>query len=228
MSDTGTNGTATMPSSLPLFYKQPRVLDPAAHASAKVKPLASFAFAAQTNSVPIGADEFLMAQASYPIVFTSSDPPVALAVLGLAPNRNLFVERSGAWRRDFYIPAYVRRYPFVFVKPEGRDQYILAIDEASESLSNDDGQPLFSGSEPSELTRNALQFCAAFQRQHDASQAFAKALSEQKLLVEHRAELRPRAGGSPTTLRGFRVIDEAKFNALERLRADWNRVWWFR
>src|SRR5689334_10568041 len=101
------NGTPSMPSPLPLFYRRPRVLDPIAHAAAKVKPTASFLFAAATNSIPLGADEFFAAQATYPIVFTSSDPPVPIAVVGLAPNRNLFVDSAGTWRQDAYIPAYV-------------------------------------------------------------------------------------------------------------------------
>ena len=43
-------------SSLPLFYKSPRILQPTAHGDRSLARQPDFRFAAQTNSVPLVAD----------------------------------------------------------------------------------------------------------------------------------------------------------------------------
>jgi hypothetical protein len=198
---------------LPLFYREPRPLEPGRHGKAGLEAIRSLRFAAQTNSIPIAADEFYTAQAHYPIVFTAGKPASAVAVVGLANGVNLFIDAEGAWKAGAYVPAYVRRYPFVFIRSADQQQYILAIDEAADAYAREGGQaPLFDGQEPAASTKQALQFCLEFQRQHDAAQAFAAAVDEASLLVDYRADVR--RGGKVMSLSGFRVIDETKFNQL--------------
>jgi len=55
---------------------------------------------------------------TYPIVFSAAAPTVPFAVVGLRENENLFVDATGNWRDDAYIPAYVRRYPFCLVETD--------------------------------------------------------------------------------------------------------------
>jgi hypothetical protein len=215
-------GEAPARPGLPLFYKVPHVLEPRRHAGAGLTEGMRLGFAATTNSVPLAADEFFPAQAHYPIVFTATAPVAPMALVGVGPDRNLFVDRDGAWRQGGYVPAYVRRYPFVFVRA-GDGQFALAVDEAAENFSAGGGRPLFADGKPSDLAKQALQFCAAFQQQFERAQAFSAALEEQGLLADYRAELRV-PGGKPVTLAGFRVIDEAKFNALpDEVFLDWRR-----
>ena len=98
----GNGQTAT----LPIFYSRPRQLDAVADGGRSLRPVADFRFARATNSVLLGAAEFPRAMRSYPIVFTSREPRVAVAVLGLEGNENLFVGEDGRWREGDYIPAY--------------------------------------------------------------------------------------------------------------------------
>lgn len=63
---------------LPLLYKNPQPLALQRHQRAGLREISSFAFARATNSVPLGADEMLVAQADFPIVFTETDPAVAM------------------------------------------------------------------------------------------------------------------------------------------------------
>jgi hypothetical protein len=199
---------------MPLFYRAPRALEPGRHGKAGLQSARHLHFAAKTNSIPLAADEFFVAQAHYPIVFTATKPASPVVVVGLANERNLFVDGGGAWRIGSYVPAYVRRYPFVFIRSADESQFILAIDEASESFALEGGQQaLFEGSDPAAATKQALQFCVEFQRQHDIAQAFAAALESEGLLIEYRADVRP-ARGATMTLSGFRVIDEAKFHGF--------------
>ena len=41
---------------------------------------------------------------------------VPVAILGLRGAANQFVNSEGAWREGKYIPAYVRRYPFILME----------------------------------------------------------------------------------------------------------------
>ena len=101
---------------LPLFFHKVVGINPAAHGHLKIDRSTGFAFARAAQSVPIGIGEFDIVSQHYPIVFASGPMPTPLALLGLGEGNNLFVEPDGSWRRDCYIPAYIRAFPFIFVE----------------------------------------------------------------------------------------------------------------
>ena len=202
----------TSASSLPLFYKSPQPVNSQRHAKAGITESRSFGFARDTNSVPLGADELYVALAYYPIVFAETNPPIPAAVVGIGGNRNLFVDDAGQWRANTYIPAYIRRYPFILATAPANQVY-LAIDEAAESFSSDSGERLFDGNTPSKVTRQALEFCQAFQAQFQVAQALGEALKAAGVLVSRRIEIK-RTDGVQAALDGFQVVDEARFDAV--------------
>jgi hypothetical protein len=204
---------AQAPAPLPLFYKQPRPLDANTHKASRLKDNASFGFARRANSVPINGVEFAVAQRHYPIVFTGTGKPFPAAVMGLRVDENLFVGDDGRWVEGIYVPAYVRRYPFVFIEaPE--DKLILAIDEGSGLLVDEGPHKLFDeAGKPTPLVNGALQFCGAYQANFKQSLEFIDALVTQDLLVDNRANA-VLANGERLTLGGFKVIDEEKFKAV--------------
>jgi SapC len=211
---------------LPIFYSRPRPLDGVLDRDRSLQPVSDFRFARGTNSVLLGAAEFPRAMRSYPIVFTGREPRIAVAVLGVESNENLFVSADGKWRQGHYIPAYVRRYPFIFLEQPGKTELTLCIDEASGLLTQSADRPLFEGGEPTQLVRNALDFCREFHEQTLASAAFVAELARQQLLVPNEARIRLNSG-KEMTLRDFLVIDEAKFNALpDEVFLDWRRRGW--
>lgn len=195
----------------PVLYRNPVVLTVARHGKAGVKQITDFGFARPANSVPVGADEMLAAQSHFPIVFTGTDPAAPVAVLGIV--RNLFVEEDGRWRAGAYIPAYLRRYPFLLARGVSAKETYLAVDEGADAFALDGGQPLFLGDAPSDLARRALEFCLAFEVQLDIARAFAEAARGAGLLATRRADLRLN-DGNRLSLDGFRVIDEARFDTL--------------
>jgi hypothetical protein len=225
MSGSG-ESTASGADVLPQFYRDPAVLDPAAHGALRLAPVAGFRFAAATNSIALGADEFYAAQAHYPIVFTTTDPITPLAIVGAGDPKNLFVTADGAWRDGCYVPAYVRRYPFVMVQAPGRDDLILAIDRSAEALSTERGEPLFADGKPAPVVQRVLEFCAAFEHQVAVAREFAAALAARKLLVENRAQVTSPSGVA-VSLGGFQVIDETRFNMVpDDVILDWRRRGW--
>lgn len=212
----------------PLFYKQPQALTPAVHGDLHLKGERDFRFASATNAVPIMAAEFFEAQRSYPIVF-AGEPAYPVVALGLERD-NLFVASDGAWAPERYVPAYVRRYPFVFIEAPDRSRYALGVDMASDRLAatgvGEGARPLFENGEPSRLTQEALQFSSALQASQLATRTFCEALVETDLLVEQQAQ-GTLPDGKPFSVAGFRIVDAARLDALpDAVVLDWRKKGW--
>ncbi|WP_292225339.1 SapC family protein [Brevundimonas sp.] len=209
---------------LPLFYSQPQPLSPALHADWRLKD-GDAAFAAQTPFVPVVVGELAAAARTYPVVFAGGDAQ-PLAVLGLE-QRNLFVD-AGQWAKDAYVPAYVRRYPFGFIATTNPEGFALAIDAGTDRVdqTGGEGAPLFDEGQPTDLTRQALAFCDAFQGEAAATNAFAKALTTEGLLIERRADA-TLPDGRKLAVGGFQIVDADRFAALpDATVVDWHRKGW--
>jgi hypothetical protein len=197
---------------LPLFYKAVQPLHATVHAGWRLKG-GDASFAAETPFVPIVAGELAAAARDYPVVF-AADSAQPLAILGLE-RKNLFVD-EGRWADGTYVPAYVRRYPFGFIATRDPDGYALAIDSGSDRVvrGGGDGEALFEDGQPSVLTRQALEFCAAFGRDADLTALFTTALKEKDLLIDRRADA-TLPNGRTLGLEGFQIVDTEKFAALD-------------
>ena len=120
-----------------LFYAQPTVVSQSQHAKASVDVARDYSFASSTNTVPLTAVEFPNAAAEYAIVFAGTEDAVMPAVvLGLRQQENLHVDEGGAWRGR-YVPAFVRRYPFVFSSGDDGKTFTLCIDEGYPGFNKD-------------------------------------------------------------------------------------------
>lgn len=212
---------------LPLFYQQPHAVQSGRHADKSLARQPDYRFAAQTNSVPLAITELPIASRHFPIVFTAGDVPQPVAVLGLRGQQNMFVDADGQWQAGTYIPAYIRRYPFIFLENEARTEFTLCIDEAAAALVDGRDNPLFDADgKPSQLTNHALAFCRDYQSHYKATAEFAQALAAADLLVENRADITLR-DGQKLSLSGFKVIDEARFNKLpDETFLEWRAKGW--
>ncbi|MGL3823610.1 SapC family protein [Sphingopyxis sp. R3-92] len=206
----------------PLFYRQPELLTAAQHADLRLRP-GGYGFARDANAIPLTVIEFGAAMRHYPVVFAAGDG-FPVAILGL-DRRNGFVDGE-AWAPGCYVPAYARRYPFVFVD-RSQDSFVLAIDRAAPHFAGDDeGAALFSDGKPTEVVDNILTFCRDFHGAHIQTDAFVEALLAQELLVDQHADARLDSGQA-LMLRGFKIVDRAKFDALpDALVLEWHRKGW--
>ncbi len=217
MAKSNANGAEAAPQSgnLPLFFKHPMPLEVARHADAGLVAEEHMGFSVDTNSVYVNAIEFAEAAKHYPIVFSGGDSPMPAVLTGLE-TRNYFVGKDNLWKKDVYIPAYVRRYPFVFMEVPNEDKFILCIDEEAKQFRNKPGKnvtPLFTDGNPSELSLGALEFCRVFQQQFLGTREFCAALQEAGLLSPTRSDAKLQ-NGRAIQLTGFQIIDEGKFNQL--------------
>jgi len=199
--------------SLPMFYTAPRPLDKVRDAKMAISRPTHFNFASHTNAVPLLVDEFPMAAAYYPIVFAAGPLPIPAAVVGLKNDSNLFIDSNGRWQDAAYLPAYVRRYPFILMDDPENKQFVLCIDDSTEMLSETGEYALFEDDEPSAFTKSAMEFCAAMRQQGDATDEFVNALKEYDILMPNDAQIDTR-DGAKLQLSGFLVIDPRKFDAL--------------
>ena len=214
------------PTPMPMFYSSPRPLDRVRDGKMKLDRPTHFKFAEKTNAIPLLVDEFPMASAYYPIVFADGPIPVPAAVVGLKNDNNLFVTPDGAWIPGAYLPAYVRRYPFILMDDPENKQFVLCIDEKSDLLKEQGEFSLFDGEQPSAFTKSAMEFCAALRQQGDATDEFVKALKEHELLVPNNAEITS-PDGTKFQLSGFLVIDPKKFDALpDSVVLQWRKKGW--
>ena len=222
-----TSSSAPAKAALPLFYVRPEPLNAERHGALSLHAQPDFRFAAATNAVPIMTAEFAEAMRFYPIVF-AGDPAHPVAVQGMK-GQNLFVDADGQWTQAHYIPAYVRRYPFVFIDA-GERGFALGIDMGCDRVKPAAGEagflPLFDGVTPAEVTQGALHFSTALQAEHNATRAFATALIAHDLLVDQQAH-GTFPGGEPFAVQGFRVVDAEKLAALPAdVIADWHKNGW--
>ncbi|PWR19570.1 SapC family protein [Zavarzinia compransoris] len=200
---------------LPLFYRQPEVLEARRHGSLVVQAEMSFGFARATNAIPVTVEEFFEMALHYPIVFARGDLAAPVAAVGLGSDVNLFVDVKGGWAADHPVPAYVRRYPFIFFEQAGSDALPLCIDRAAPMVGEAGrlaGLPLFADGKPTEAAKRALQFCELYQRQVLHTRAFVRAIRDAGLLVERQINIS--SGAIRHTMGGFCIIDEERYRQL--------------
>lgn len=207
---------APQPSNLPLFYKNLQPLSASLHSNLKIAPSTTAPYFAQANAIPLTIDEFVSAQRSFPIVFSGGDVPVPLALLGLNEGVNVFVDDDGLPINPFYIPAYVRRYPYLLARLNDQSEELsLCFDPDSGLVSNEgSGNALFDGDKPSEALNAILKFCEDFEIAAQRTSAFVKELQEMDLLIDGEVTIQPDGAEQPFVYRGFRMVDENKMRDM--------------
>ncbi len=209
--------TAAPNQQLPLFYGSLEALNATQHGSMRIRRLDKAEVMASSHAIPATVDEFPLLQRFYPIVFSVGDNPVPLALMGLNEGVNVFLDENGRTRDpNIYIPAYMRRYPFLLarLRPDS-DELSLCFDPTSGAVGNfDDGEPLFDGDQPSEATKAVLQFCEQFETAGHRTAAFMQELNRYDLLMDGEVAIQPEGMEQPFVYRGFRMVDEEKFREL--------------
>lgn len=200
-----------------LIYDRPRPLNREAHRSLRLVPgMPDWTFARGVNSVPMVLAEFANAGLDYPLVFAGAPGQEQPAVLlGLHSGDNLFVDEAGHWALDAYVPAFLRRYPFVLAEVDGGEDFTVCVDEAYAGFDTTLGEPLFNedGSDTA-LLGHAVKFLSDFQAGLRATQAFTARLRELDLLEPRTLHVQP-AQGNATTLDGFQVVSLERLAAIE-------------
>ena len=204
------------PPNLPVFYNNLAPLSSTLHSKFKVRSTDRAPFLAKVNAIPLTIDEFIAAQRHYPIVFSAGDNPVPLALMGLNDGVNVFINDEGLPINPVYVPAYVRRYPYLLARlDQNAEELSLCYDPTSDLIGEDiEGDPLFDGDKPSDTLNGILKFCEEFEIAAQRTSAFIKELQDMDLLIDGEVTIQPDRAPQPFVYRGFRMVDEEKFRDL--------------
>ncbi len=215
--------TAPTANPLPMFYKDLVPLNSKEHAKWSTRGIDNAKFMEGAHAIPLTIEEFVMASRNFPIIFSAGDNPVPLALMGLNEGVNIFMDDKGKFTTQVYIPAYVRRYPFLLARLQpDSDEMSLCFDPTSKAVGNykKNAEPLFDGDQPTENTKNILKFCEDFEQAGAQTQAFMEELKKEDLLMEGEVSIQQTGVEKPFVYRGFKMIDENKLRELtgEKLR----------
>jgi hypothetical protein len=200
--------------SMPLFYTEPMALEAEKHGKLSLNKNFGYAFTKDVNAVPVNMIEMPQVCHVYPIAFSPDAGATPVALLGLRDKENLFLKEDGSWDAP-YVPAYIRRYPFIFAETADSDRLTLCVDKNDDVLSEGGDQAFFDkDGNPSDLSKNALEFCKSYHGAATQTAEFSKLLVKHDLLVEREVMINI-PGGQKIKFSGFRIIDEEKFNALD-------------
>jgi hypothetical protein len=198
-----------------LIYGQVEAVNKQRHLDWSVKAGVDYNFAKDVNSVPLMAVEFPQAAQDYAIVFAGDEKGLLpVVVMGVRQDENLYLDEAGAWTVD-YVPAFVRRFPFVFANSDDGDTLTLCIDENFEGCNQEGrGERLFdSEGEKTQYLTNVLGFLQDYQAHYQRTQMFCNKLSELELFEDMAMKFTSPAG-EERTLTGFKVINREKLKNL--------------
>lgn len=199
----------------PLLYTSLVLINSDAHAGLKLKQPKDYSFAKSAASIVLAAAEFAEAAAHYPIVFgRSGDDLVAYVVTGHTAGHNLYLDINDAWRSDTYIPAYIRRYPFLLMETKEDNKLSLLADLESGLLTEDKGEPLYANDQPTDTAQKALQFCLNYHQEILRSANLFKQIDDAGLLIERNADV-TLPDSKQARISGFHVVDEEKLRDLD-------------
>jgi len=216
--------TAPQEVSLPLFYNDLVPVNLEQHGNLRSRNTDSLTWLVNTHAVPLTVEEFPLAQRHYPIIFSAGPNPVPLALMGLNEGVNVFINEDGKLLQDVYLPAYVRRYPYMLVKlREDADSLSLCFDPTTSLIGEfDEGEALFVESEPSDKVKAALAFCEQFEIAGQKTANFVSELEKHNLLMDGELKMQVAGRDEPYSYSGFRMVDE---NKLREVRGDVLRGW---
>lgn len=198
------------------LYRQPELLTRVDHGELGFSPVERpFDFVKAVRAVPLVSMEFASAQKDCPIVFSDSENPVPLAILGVLDDVNLFVDESGKWERRCYVPFYIRCHPIGFARAQN-DQLAVVIDRAAASVSEQPEEPFFEGAKLSGKMQERVDFCARYGQERQRTAELGKRLKQLDLFTGQQVKHRPQGGGEEQSLGTYLAVDVEKLGKLDK------------
>ena len=202
-----------------LFYSKPEPLAPELHGKLGVRRMdGPFGFARKGHVVPLAVTEFALAAVTGPIIFVGEDK-IPLLVMGLRPDENMFLRDNGQFEPGVYVPAYIRRYPFVYANDQQAGQMVLCIDRAAEFIQEGGELPFFDAEgKPTEYTQNCIEFCNNYETERARTMSFVQLLKDNDLFEVKTANFTPvnpdGSAGEPQKIADYFGVSEEKLAKL--------------
>ncbi len=185
------------------------------HSHLFVKGTDNFLFAKDFHIAPIALKEFFRAAAYYPIIFLeepSSKELRPVALLGLQQGENLYIDDQGKWLVP-YVPAAIRRYPFTLAPTQDPNQFLICVDEESDLVGTEEGNPLFTAEgELSETMEHVRKYLTELHQMEQFTHQVCKELKDMNLFTS--MNLNFQNMGQTQQIRGLYLVNEENLNKL--------------
>ncbi|MDD4506978.1 MAG: SapC family protein [Sulfurospirillaceae bacterium] len=205
------------------MYQNIEIITTVMHSKCGVKAIDSFVYAKELVHAPITIAEFYESCKDYPIFFTKDANGIwsAITMLGYKEKENTFINAQGIWEKNRYIPAFIRRYPFVFATQPNTHELALSFDvTCKEDKSTDMGRRFFDDeTKITPFLQGVLNFLTQFQNDAKATAEFIKQLDDWGLLEAKTANI-VTTTGETVTLEGFYIVNEEKLNHLSKKKKE--------
>ncbi|MGE4456153.1 MAG: SapC family protein [Arcobacteraceae bacterium] len=204
------------------MYKSIELINSIEHKNGAVKDVTDYSFSKELSNCLVTVSEFFEACKDYPILFAkdAKNEWFASVMLGLKDKDNLSVEENGSWKSGKYIPAFIRRYPFVFVSD--KDKLALAYDSTYKATKEANPTKAFfdENGNNSEFLNATLRFLTNFQADALSTAKFVSELEKLELLEQKSASIKT-PSNETITINGFFVVNEDKLkNLSEKKKSD--------
>ncbi|HWE99796.1 MAG TPA: SapC family protein [Caulobacteraceae bacterium] len=202
-----------------LFYVKPEPLNSQQHAGLGLRRVdRPFEFAAKAQAVPVTVGEMVPASLNYPIIF-AGETYQPLAVLGLQQETNMFLQANGHFEAGVYVPAYIRRYPFVLASDDARETMVVCVDVDAPMVGDLPDVPFFDAAgQATEYTKSCIQFCNDYEIETRRTQSLVTLLRDLDLFESRKAQHTPLNPdgtlGEPQDLAEFWAVSDEKLKAL--------------
>lgn len=197
---------------LPLFYGRLEPVTASRHGNLRIRA-AGYGFAREATGIPLAAEEFSVAARTLPIVFGNDAPHMPVALMALAPGAGTVIGADGAWSPQVYVPAYVRRYPFLLARiEEGKDDMALCLDPAAPVFSTTEGEMLFPEGKQGPAMERILNLARDYEVAMQRTRLMVDALVAEELLQPGVVNFT--MSGRPARVDGFRAVDRERLAKL--------------
>lgn len=184
------------------------------HRNLKVKKIDNFDFCKDLHLSSVMVHEFSRVSSIYPIIFLEDkdkDEFTPVVMLGLETGENLFI-KDGVWNAS-YIPAIIRKYPFILANSGKDETYTICIDEESEFLNEEEGEELFDKKGKSSKTmENIKQFLTELQQMDNFSSVFCKYFQEKNMFTP--LNMKVKIKNELKNVSGAYILNEDRLNNL--------------
>ena len=201
------------------FYNNIMALNTIEHKDLRLKIDNNFSIFSNTNALPIAGIEFIEASREHAIAFINyqEEGIIPVYILGLRDNENLLLDNNNNWKYN-YVPAFVRRYPYIMIEPNEEGQSVVCIDADYGGINDPKGELLFTQEDgetkATPQLETAMEMLQDFHAQLTRTREFTKRLEDFDLLKEIAPQINL-ADGREFTIGGIYTIDEDKLLELE-------------
>ncbi len=205
------------------MYKNLELLNKENHKNKSIAEVKDYSYAKGITSAIVTFSEFFEVCKNYPIFFGKDKDGswFASAIMGYKENENVFIDKDGKWEKFHYVPAFIRRYPFVFVTEDNKNLAVAVDKEFLSEDKKDESRKLFDDKgEKSKYLEAVVNFLNQFYTDSVGTKNFIEQLEKWELLEEKTATITT-PKNEKFNINGFYIINEEKLkNASKEIKQE--------